>query len=159
RARPMVLDAKAGKKTDFYDLVKAYKAIVLDQLRNKKPTGNPADYINWGLSRAWAGVGDQLPAEVHTIALGNELAIVFLPGEIFVDLGLAIKRASPFEPTLVVELANCVETMYVPTRAACAGGSYEVTNSAVEPGSGELLVEAAIRQLRELASARERETR
>ena len=52
-----------------------------------------------------------------------------------------------------IELANAVETMYVPTRAACAGGSYEVTNSAVEPGSGEMLVEAALRLLREMARA------
>jgi hypothetical protein len=40
----------------------------------------------------------------------------------------------------------------VPTRAAYAGGSYEVTNSALEPGSGEMLVEAAIRLLRDIAS-------
>jgi hypothetical protein len=39
-----------------------------------------------------------------------------------------------------------------PTRAAYAGGSYEVTNSAVEAGSGEMLVEAAIRLLRQIAS-------
>ena len=41
--------------------------------------------------------------------------------------------------------------MYVPTRAACAGGSYEVTNSSLQPGSGEMLVEAAIRLLRDMA--------
>ena len=70
----------------------------------------------------------------------------------FVELGLAIKQASPFRTTLVVELANCVETIYVPTRAAYAQGSYEVTNSTVQPGSGEMLVEEAVRQLR---SARE----
>jgi len=74
------------------------------------------------------------------LGLGDEVGIVCLPGEVFVDLGLAIKRASPFKTTLVVELCNSVETMYVPTRAACAGGGYEVLNSAVEPGSGEILV-------------------
>jgi neutral ceramidase len=41
--------------------------------------------------------------------------------------------------------------MYIPTRAAYAGGSYEVTNSALEPGSGEMLAEAAIRLLRDIA--------
>jgi hypothetical protein len=30
RARPLILDARAGKKVDNFDLVKAYKAIVLD---------------------------------------------------------------------------------------------------------------------------------
>ena len=124
---------------------------MLDQLRNKKPQTNPADVINWGLTHTWAGVGDHLPVEVQAIGLGDEVGIVFLPGEIFVELGLAIKQASPFKTTLVVELSNAVETMYVPTRAAYPGGSYEVTNSAVEAGSGEMLVEAAIRLLREMA--------
>jgi hypothetical protein len=42
-----------------------------------------------------------------------------------------------------------VETVYIPTRAAYAGGSYEVANSALQPGSGEMLVESALRLLRE----------
>ena len=63
------------------------------------------------------------------------------------------KRGSPFRTTLVIELANCVETIYIPTRAAYAGGSYEVTNSNLQPGSGEMLVEAALRQLRAAAAA------
>jgi neutral ceramidase len=107
--------------------------------------------INWGLTRTWAGVGDHLPVEVQAIGLSDEVGIVCLPGEIFVELGLAIKQASPFKTTLVIELSNAVETMYVPTRAAYAGGSYEVANSAVEAGSGEMLVEAALRLLRAMA--------
>ena len=85
------------------------------------------------------------------IALGPDLAIVCLPGESFVELGLAIKRASPFRTTLVVELCNCVETIYIPPRVAYAGGSYEVTNSTVQPGAGELLVETAVRLLQDAA--------
>jgi hypothetical protein len=152
RARPLLLDARSGKKVDFFDLVKAYKAIVLDQLRNGSGQARSTDFINWGLSHTWSGVGDHLPVDVQVLSVGEDVAIVALPGEIFVDLGLAIKGASPFRTTLVIELSNCVETMYVPTRAACAGGSYEVTNSALLPGSGEMLVEAAIRLLREAAS-------
>lgn len=151
QARPLLLDARNGKNVEFFRLVNAYKSVVLDQLRNKKAQTNPADLINWGLTRTWAGVGDLLPVEVQAIALGDEFGIVCLPGEIFVELGLAIKQASPFRTTLIIELSNAVETMYVPTRAACAGGSYEVTNSAVEPGSGEMLTEAALRLLREMA--------
>jgi hypothetical protein len=152
RARPLLLEARAGKKAEFFDLVKAYKAVILDQLRNKTPQGNPADVIRWGLCRTWAGVGDRLPVEVQALALGPDVAVVFLPGEVFVDLGLAVKRASPFRTTLVVELANCEETLYIPTRVAYAGGGYEVTNSALQPGSGEMLTEAAARLLRELAT-------
>jgi len=88
------------------------------------------------------------------MTLGSDVAIVCLPGEVFVDLGLAIKQGSPFQTTLVFELSNCVETIYIPTRAAYAGGSYEVTNSATEPGSGEQLVETALALLREAASSK-----
>jgi hypothetical protein len=138
RATKLLPAAKAGEKVEFFDQVTAYKSIVLEQLHNKTPRVKPTDHINWGLSRAWAGVGE---------------AIVFLPGEVFVELGLAIKQGSPYPTTLVVELTNCVETVYIPTRAAYAGGGYEVTNSAVEPGSGEMLVEAALKLLRQSASA------
>jgi hypothetical protein len=151
RALPLVADAKAGKQVEFFALVKAYKALVLDQLRNRPPLAPSGDALSWGLSRTWAGVGDRLPVEVQVIALGSDLAIVCLSGEVFVDLGLAIKRASPFRTTLVVELCNCVETIYVPTRVAHAGGSYEVTNSTVQPGAGELLAETAVQLLREAA--------
>ena len=84
-------------------------------------------------------------------ALGEDVAIVCLPGEVLVDLGLAIKHNSPFRTTLLLELSNQVETIYVPTRAAYAGGSYEVTNSATQPGSGELLVESALKLLKDAA--------
>ena len=79
--------------------------------------------------------------------------IVCLPGEEFVELGLAVKRGSPFRTTLVIELSNAVETIYVPHRAAYAEGSYEVTNSNVQTGSGEIIVDAALGLLREAASA------
>ncbi|MBC7856530.1 MAG: hypothetical protein IAF94_24125, partial [Pirellulaceae bacterium] len=98
------------------------------------------------------GVGETIPVEVTVITLGSEVAIVCLPGEVFVELGLAIKQGSPFRTTLVLELSNCVETIYIPTRAAYAGGSYEVTNSATQPGSGEMLVETALTLLREAAA-------
>ncbi len=153
QARELIPAANAGKAVDFFDQVRAYKAVVLDQLRNKPPQMEAAEYINWGLSHDWAGVGESLPVEVTTMTFGHDLAMVFMPGEIFVDLGLAIKQGSPYRNTMVVELCYCVETIYIPTRAAFAGGSYEVTNSNVLPGSGEMLVEAALSLLRESASS------
>jgi hypothetical protein len=87
--------------------------------------------------------------EVQAIRLGPELAIVALPGEVFVELGLAIKKRSPFTTTLVVELANDVPN-YIPTTKAFGEGSYEVVNSRLAPGSGEQLMAAAVRVLREL---------
>jgi hypothetical protein len=147
-----ILDAATRKeKVEFLEHVTAYKRLILDELRHAEPYANTAEHITWGLSRSLAGVGETLPVDVTVIALGQDAAIVTLPGEVFVELGLAIKRGSPFRTTLVIELSNCVETIYIPTRAAYAGGSYEVTNSTTQPGSGEMLVEAALGLLREAA--------
>ncbi len=145
--------AKKKEKVDFLEHVTAYKKLMLDEFLHAKPYAQTTDHITWGLSRSLAGVGDHLPVDVTVITLGRDVGIVFLPGEVFVELGLAIKQASPFRTTFVIELSNCVETIYIPNRAAYAGGSYEVTNSTTQPGSGELLVETAISLLREAASS------
>ncbi len=100
------------------------------------------------VSIAQRGV-DVLPLEVQVFRLGPETALVALPGEVFVELGLAIKIASPFAATMVIELAND-NPHYVPTQKAFAEGSYETVNSIVQAGGGEMLVDAAEKLLREL---------
>ena len=142
-----------GEKVAFFDRVESNRAVFINQMRQEFPQTNKAEYLNRRNSHTLAGIGEFIPTEVTTMTIGSDVAIVFLPGEVFVDLGLAIKRASPYRTTLIIELSNCVETIYIPTRAAYAGGSYEVTNSTLQPGSGEMLVEAALKQLRESASA------
>lgn len=87
--------------------------------------------------------GATWPMEVQAIRLDSNSAIVCLPGEIFVELGLMIKRESPFKNTFVLSICND-RPSYVPTRKAFTEGSYEVTNSRVEPGTGEQLVKAAL---------------
>lgn len=87
--------------------------------------------------------------EVQAVRLGSELALVTLPGEVFVELGLDLKRRSPFRRTLVMELSN--ETpAYIPNREAYPQGSYEVNNSRVRAGVGEALVDEAVRLLEAL---------
>lgn len=54
----------------------------------------------------------------------GELALVSTPCETFVETGLAIKEASPFRPTFVVELANGYNG-YLPTPEHHAWGGYE----------------------------------
>ena len=87
--------------------------------------------------------------EVQAFRLGERSALVALPGEIFVELGLSIKKKSPFPNTVVVELANDYPG-YIPTRRAFAEGGYEPANSKIIPGGGEMLAEAAIGLLQSL---------
>ena len=111
------------EKFAFLDLVHAFKVLWVAEFQ-----GKPID------------------AEVQVIALGNDLAWVGLPGEVFVELGMAIKAASPFRYTIVNELSGDVID-YVPDRKAFAEGAYEVVNSLCAPGCGEALVDAATRLL------------
>jgi len=83
--------------------------------------------------------------------MGDALAWVSLPGEIFVELGLSIKAASPFAQTQIAELANG-SIGYIPNRSAYAQGNYEVESARCAEGSGEILVQAAIRMLEDLKS-------
>jgi hypothetical protein len=90
----------------------------------------------------------QVETEIQAIAIrsafGN-MAIVGLPGEIFVEIGLQIKGRSPFNPTMTVELANDW-VGYVPTKKAFEEGGYETEfarSSKLVPEAEEILIETA----------------
>lgn len=87
--------------------------------------------------------------EVQVFRIDPETVIVGMPGELFVELGLAIKKGSPFKNTIVMTVCND-KTSYIPTMKAFAEGSYEVTNSILKPGSGEMLVETAVKLMKRI---------
>jgi neutral ceramidase len=96
--------------------------------------------------------GKSLVIEVQAFRLSDDMAIVGLPGEVFVDLGQAIKRGSPFARTLVIELCND-SPAYIPTKKAFVEGSYETVNSLIAPGGGEAMVDLALGLLKDLKAA------
>lgn len=91
-------------------------------------------------------------AEVQVIALSDDVAVVALPGEIFVELGLALKKASPFKHTFIAELSNG-SIGYIPNREAYPQGNYEIVSARGEAGSGEKLIETALKLLSEVKKA------
>ncbi len=93
--------------------------------------------------------GTNWPMEVQVFRLDSDTAMVGLPCEIFVELGLAIKAQSPFKKTIVMSICND-RPSYVPTKKAFTEGSYEVSNARVKPGVGETLVETAVKLLKEV---------
>ncbi|MFN3192384.1 MAG: hypothetical protein ACE361_17870 [Aureliella sp.] len=93
--------------------------------------------------------GDHLQVELQAITIGDSYAIVSLPHEVFVEIGMQIRDGSPFKTTAVISLAQDLD-FYVPTRKAFAEGSYEVTTSSIQPGGGEAMAEAAVQLLQSL---------
>jgi hypothetical protein len=96
--------------------------------------------------------GAPFEAEVQVVAIGDQLAIVGFPGEMFVELGLILKQDSPFPITIATELANAALS-YIPNHQAYPQGAYEVAASWLEPGGGEALVRSALGQLDKLFAA------
>jgi hypothetical protein len=98
------------------------------------------------------------PIELQAIRLGDAL-LIGTPGETFVEIGLAIKAASPFRKTFVVGYANGV-VGYIPTAKAFEEGGYEVESAhkfyygvhRFTPEVEKLVTEAALALARELAA-------
>jgi hypothetical protein len=67
------------------------------------------------------------PKDIEIILQGiriGELGIAAIPCEVFVEIGLEIKKHSPLKPTFTIELANGYAG-YLPTEAQHALGGYE----------------------------------
>jgi neutral ceramidase len=79
-----------------------------------------------------------LPIELQGFRLGDA-AFVAIPGEVFVEIGLTLKRQSPYM-TFVFGIANGY-IGYVPTREAYAAGGYEVVSSKCQPEAADILIE------------------
>jgi hypothetical protein len=79
---------------------------------------------------------DHLEMEIQVISL-NDAALVAMPGEVFVDIGLHVKRSSPYAQTFIVGMANGV-IAYLPTRAAILEKGYEPEEAAKLYGTYQL---------------------
>ncbi|MBM3762256.1 MAG: hypothetical protein FJW36_18655 [Acidobacteria bacterium] len=92
--------------------------------------------------------GKPFLAEVQVLRAGADLVWVGLPGEIFVELGVDLKKRAPCRFTVIATQSNAA-LGYVPHREAYPQGNYEVVSARVAAGSGEKLVDTALRMINE----------
>ncbi|MDR3618998.1 MAG: hypothetical protein P4L85_06570 [Paludisphaera borealis] len=168
-------DAVAGayRKVAFHDhvpLAAAHRELTLatrkptpEQLdRARKILAQPADAPKQhGLERAYAQRTLELndaPAEIsaplQALRIGD-LGIAAIPFEVFTEIGLDIKRHSPFQPTFTIELAGG-SYGYLPTPRHFAIGGYETwlgTNN-VEPEASTKIVETLMELFGDLDAQR-----
>jgi len=120
----------------------------------KRLGGNPEDIIEVFRKMRQELVkhqGEIRNSWLHVILTGD-IAFVGVPGEFFGKLGIEIKRRSPFRYTYVIGLANDY-IGYIPDKEAYDLGGYQVwtgLHSFVARGTGEAIVEQAVRLLEEL---------
>jgi hypothetical protein len=84
-----------------------------------------------------------------SVARVGDIAFVGLSGEVFNEIGQAIKSASPFPHTFIFTHCNG-DFGYVPTTQAYAEGGYEVQTSPFAPGVSERMQTEVVALLNEL---------
>ena len=88
---------------------------------------------------------------LHALVLGDKVAFVTNPVELFTEFGLEIKAGSPYAYTLVAELTDG-SLGYVPTEIAFQEGGYEVRrlpgNSMLDVDAGAQIVKMSLELLR-----------
>ncbi|HEU4972859.1 MAG TPA: hypothetical protein VFT35_13135, partial [Gaiellaceae bacterium] len=88
---------------------------------------------------------ESYPLLVHGVRLGP-VGLVGVPVELFCELGLAIRDASPHATTVVSAYWNGYRN-YLPTDAERERGGYEIDISPFAPGADRLVTAAAGRVL------------
>jgi hypothetical protein len=84
-----------------------------------------------------------------TVACVGDTAFVGLGGEVFTEIGQAIKKGSPFARTFVLTHCNGAAG-YLPTSPSYAEGGYEVQSSPFAPGADDRLAAEVLKMLKEL---------
>lgn len=108
--------------------------------------------VHWAertLAQSANGMSPSVEVEIQVIRL-DKLALVGVPGEFFVELGLQIKAAASGDQVMVVGFANG-NVGYIPARRAYPHRGYEIDDayryygypSAFAPEAGEMIVAAA----------------
>ncbi|MBI2496570.1 MAG: neutral/alkaline non-lysosomal ceramidase N-terminal domain-containing protein [Opitutae bacterium] len=88
------------------------------------------------------------PAEVQVLQVADTF-IAALPGELFVEFGLDIKKRAPGR-AFVVSMANGELHGYIVTPQANAAGCYEAGFSTFTPAAGTRLADTAVRLMKKL---------
>lgn len=94
--------------------------------------------------------GKKRDFELTSIKFGKDLAISSLPGEPFTEIGLEIKKRSPFRKTFVVSLGQG-ECGYVPLEECFKRGGYEtlpIEGGGPHENTADLLVKSSLQMLR-----------
>ncbi len=146
-------DKTPPKDGAFEQMEKMGKAIadetirVLGELENVKadtPLSIQKEIIFLADRRDVTRENKNIPAEINTLLIGDEIALATFPGEFFVEHGLRLREQSKVSHTFFVGYAND-QLAYFPTIKATTEGGYGAASATrVEIGAGERLVNRAL---------------
>jgi hypothetical protein len=157
KVQPMHLPLRALPSPEQFEAELKQHVARLNDLR---ANGSEAD-IRWetmlskraamraDLAREYRGRTHQR-YDLQVFTIGDDIALVAMPGEPFVEIGLRVKEKSPFQYTLFSGYSN-IGWAYVPTPQAYELGGYEVEVTPFEPGASLQIVDESLRVLGEMA--------
>ncbi len=100
--------------------------------------------------QAKAPEANSIKIELQALRIGD-CALLTFPGELFVEIGLHIKKESPFEQTYILGYTNGY-IGYLPTVEAFQEGGYEAAASRFTPESVKIIENESIELLRSFIS-------
>ena len=91
--------------------------------------------------------GKYLWAEVQAIRINNNI-IASLPGEVFCEDGMSLKKNSAAQHTMIAELSNAIEAEgYIPSASAYEEGDYEVYCSRYRQDAASILIKESLKNI------------
>lgn len=87
--------------------------------------------------------------ELQIVTIGDQIALVAVPGEPAVEIGLGVKEGSPFPHTLFSGYSN-IGRGYIPAANAYPSGGYEIEVTIFSPEAAGQVVEESLHLLREM---------
>ena len=137
------------RKGDAKELGRA-KDILAKEKDGKNLSGLPAVYARETVKLALSP--DKVPVKIQALRVGT-LGVAAVPCEVFVEIGLEIKKKSPLKTTFTVELANGYNG-YLPTPEQHALGGYETwraRSSYLEVGASPVVTKTVLELLSRVA--------
>jgi hypothetical protein len=154
RAEPMtdsrVAVANETLSIPYYTRDAALYAEIEALKQKENPSASEQSYIRRVEDWPYDGQMAEVPVQVFRI---GGMGLVAFPAEIFVRIGLDVKRWSPAPQTFVVELANARVSSYVPYPGQAERGAYgtqPILSRWLHADAGRHMGDAAIRMLHQL---------
>jgi len=92
---------------------------------------------------------ETVPVNITAARIGSDVAFIGFNVEMLTEIGMEIKKASPFKYTFIITHCNGASG-YLPPAELYKEGGYEISSTPFEIGSSDLVVKRALRMLYDL---------
>jgi hypothetical protein len=131
------------------EVVRVYQSLTLSDRASITVAADNFEIPGKPFGQTWPSEPGPLRKMNLTAFKINNLVIGSISGEVFAEIGMKIKAASPYKNTFVFSLTNGT-WYYIPTAEAFNEGGYEVKSSANTPEGEAMILEKMDRLIRGL---------